>query len=239
MKLNLVFPCPQSVSIPFSVPFLHISVFPAKCMQHPQNDTMPHSLGSKTCGNKREFRKRDLISEPASAISLTLLYHCTPFAASDLIKPKNASREGSWQQTLGQRGWSHCCNPTGLWAEFAQRPRATLTLHPMSEHTGVNLHSQLQGKTASRCGWGCRSTSCCTAAQVFSQYRAPKAWPHLSFFPVPGLSGCTAGGWCFQPPGRCRVQGQGHWPPCCSPFLHGCAVTHTSAETPELQWRFY
>lgn len=95
MKLNLVFPCPQSVSIPFSVPFLHISVFPAKCMQYPQNDTMPHSLGSKTCGNERAFRKTDLISEPASAISLTLLYHCTPFAASDLIKPKNASREGS------------------------------------------------------------------------------------------------------------------------------------------------
>lgn len=58
MKLNLVFPCPQSVSIPFSIPFPLISVFPAKCMWHPQNDTMPHSLGSKTTVEMKEHLEK-------------------------------------------------------------------------------------------------------------------------------------------------------------------------------------
>lgn len=59
MKLNLVSPCLQSVSIPSSILFPLTSAFPAKCTQHPRNDTMPHSLWNKNIVERKEHLEKE------------------------------------------------------------------------------------------------------------------------------------------------------------------------------------
>lgn len=67
----------------------------------PLHDSMPHILG-----NRKAVETEGLLGKEAQLQSLLLLsashhfYLCTSFIATDLIKPKSASVEDSWQQIL-------------------------------------------------------------------------------------------------------------------------------------------
>jgi len=80
MKLNSVSPCPQSVSIPFSILLPLIFAFPAKCMQRPQNDPVPHSLWNKNIVEMKDHLERQTWLHSLVLLSTLLLLHpCMSF----------------------------------------------------------------------------------------------------------------------------------------------------------------
>lgn len=128
-------------------------------------------------GNERNLEKQTSFQSLLLLSALLLLYHCTPWVSSDLIKPKNAPREGSWQQSLWHRGHGAPLQPhTQLWAGVCTKTPSQTYSMPTSEHAGLICTPSYKRRQPADAAENAKAHHLVLAAQIFPQNTAAMAW---------------------------------------------------------------